>query len=137
MAVASPDVAEKFGATTRDSCVVELPFIHEDDDRYWAEWLAANGIEAPQHLPGPRCWHAHLAIDAARRGRGIALASRFLVDSDLKRGDLVQFKMAGTKPVVLGSYVLVAREDRWSVPALVALRGMLREATKPFIEALA
>ena len=41
-------------------------------------------------LRGPRLWHAHLAIEAARLGQGIALANRFLVEEDLTADRLVE-----------------------------------------------
>jgi DNA-binding transcriptional LysR family regulator len=124
IAVASPSVAESLGCSG-DIDVRALPLLHEEDDREWRSWLRLNGTEIAGQLAGPICWHAHLTIAAARQGRGVALATRFLVDADLKQGTLVQVAIPNTQPVALGGYVLVAREDRWSDPVLVALRQFL------------
>lgn len=127
LAVASPDVAHRLNRATILSALLSETLLHEENDWEWRAWLASNGIEVPGKLPGQLCWHAHLAIAAARLGRGVALASHHLVASDLDRGDLVEVAFAGSHRVVLGSYILLAREDRWSHPSLYALRGFLRE----------
>lgn len=124
IAVASPSVAETLGRSGAID-IRTLPFLHEEDDREWRSWLRLNGINLTGRLEGPICWHAHLTIAAARQGRGVALATRFLVDADLNQGTLVEVDMPNTEPVALGSYVLVAREDRWSDPVLLALRQFL------------
>jgi LysR family glycine cleavage system transcriptional activator len=131
LAVTSPDLAAKYANITRDE-TGRLPFLHEENDSEWRAWLALNGVDAGSHLPGARCWHAHLAIAAARQGRGIALASRFLVAEDLAAGTLIEPSIADLKPVVLGSYVLIAREDRWSSPRLATLRSFLRSRALAF-----
>ncbi len=63
-------------------------------------------------------WHAHLAIAAARAGRGIAVAGNYLVEQDLADGALVELKFTGNRRAVIGSYVLVTREDRWDYPVV-------------------
>ncbi len=131
MAVASPAflASNKPLGTAED--LLRAPLLHEEDDSEWRGWLALNGIETADPLPGMLCWHAHLAIAGARQGRGIALASRFLVAEDLERGDLVALQVPGSKPVPLGAYMLVSREDRWSLPALATLRRFLRMRANP------
>lgn len=125
MIVASPAVAERFaqGISARD--LLTAPLLHEEHQEQWRSWLAQNGVEAPERLPGPLLWHAHLALAAARQGRGLALANRFLVAGDLARGDLVELAVPGTRAVAIGGYYLVARADRWNHPALARLRQFL------------
>ncbi len=124
IAVASPSIANTLGLSSAMD-IRKLPFLHEEDDREWRSWLRLNGVHLTDKLEGPICWHAHLTIAAARQGRGVALASRFLVDADLTQRTLVQVDIPNTAPVALGSYILVAREDRWSDPVLLALRQFL------------
>ncbi|BBD98797.1 hypothetical protein SAMIE_1022980 [Sphingobium amiense] len=131
MAVASAAVASALGPIDAR----RLPFLHEEDDSEWRAWLRLNGIEPPASLEGPVCWHAHLAIAAAKQGRGVALASRFLVEADLAEGSLVQVNIPDTRPAVLGGYILVAREDRWSTPVLASLRHFLRQRAQDFVAA--
>ncbi|ATE65792.1 LysR substrate-binding domain-containing protein [Rhizorhabdus dicambivorans] len=125
MAVASPQLVSSLSAAITPD-VLSLPLLHEENDLEWRAWIRLNGVEPPERLPGPLCYHAHLALAAARQGRGIALASRFLVGEDLAQGNLVEVPLPGMRPQILGGYVLVAREDRWSAPVLAALRTFLR-----------
>ena len=125
IAVASPKLVHQLAPVAAES-LSSLPFLHEENDQEWRAWLRFNGLNVPAKMPGLLCWHAHLALAAARQGRGIALASRFLIDEDLARESLVEFPIPGARPVILGGYHLVAREDRWSLPALANLRRFLR-----------
>jgi len=124
--LASPQLAAELEADDRKSGLLEWPFLHDTDDSEWCMWLRENGHEPPDPLPGMLYWHSHLTIAAAREGRGVVLASRFLVDADLKQGTLVRIKVRGARPAILGRYLLFAREDRWSNPILVQLREFLR-----------
>jgi LysR family transcriptional regulator, glycine cleavage system transcriptional activator len=121
--LASPALAARLA---RDADVTHWPFIHDDDDSEWRYWFLLNGATVPPALPGLLCWHSNLAVAAAREGRGVVLASRFLVDDDIREGRLVEVVVPGLRPDVVGRYALVAREDRWSNPALVRLRQFLR-----------
>ncbi len=134
-AVASPELAALLRSVPIRDAIADIPFLHEEDDREWRMWLNCNGHDVPPQLPGARCWQAHLVIAAARRGRGVALASRFLVEEDLISGSLVPVPVANARPVVLGGYVLVAREDRWSTPALNRLRDFLKTGAAAFVGA--
>jgi LysR family transcriptional regulator, glycine cleavage system transcriptional activator len=89
MIVASPSMAEQFrGVRARD--LVGAPLLHEEHDQQWRAWLSLNNVSGlPDRIPGPLLWHAHLAIAAARSSRGLALASTYLVEQDLRNGTLV------------------------------------------------
>jgi DNA-binding transcriptional LysR family regulator len=132
IAVASPDLAARIGVIDTVAAILALPMLHEESDREWKTWLSLNGIEVPTPLPGLRCWHAHLALAAARQGRGVALANRFLIASDLDRGTLVRIDWPQARPAALGAYVLFAREDRWMAPVLVRLRQFLKASADTF-----
>jgi len=131
--IASPELAMALASKVDRDSLLDLPFLHEDNDDEWRAWLRHNGVEVPAGLPGLKCWHAHLLVAAAREGRGVALASRILVHSDIAAGKLVPVDIAQTNPVPLGAYVLTAREDRWSDATLVALRNRLRERASAFL----
>lgn len=105
-----------------------LRLLHEENDTEWRLWLEAQGIEPVASLPGPRLWHAHLAIDAARNGQGIALANHLLLGDDLVSGRLValQSSMEVSRPIPLGAYCVTGREDRWTSPSLVRFRQWLK-----------
>lgn len=126
MAVASPALAQSLGGLGSVADLLRAPLLHEEHDEQWKAWFRLNGVATPDRLPGPLLWHAHLAIAAARLGRGLALASRYLVAKDLESGGLVEVAPPGSRPAVLGAYAFVAREDRWSAPAIAQLRQFLQ-----------
>jgi DNA-binding transcriptional LysR family regulator len=128
MIVASPSVAAGLAGNTSLEDLLDRPLLHEDNDYQWRAWLTLNGIKRPlpDRIPGPLLWHAHLAIAAARNSRGLALASTFLVDADLKAGTLVEVQIPNTEPVVIGAYAFVTREDRWTVETILQFRRFLQ-----------
>lgn len=132
MAVAAPDVAARLN-TAPVSELASAPLLHEESQDQWRAWLAHNGVAAAKTLPGPLFWHAHLCIAAAKRGRGVAIANAYHVAKDLAHGELVEVKPRGGGAVVLGSYILTAREDRWTHPALTSLRRFLVVRTKQYL----
>ncbi|MEQ8455525.1 MAG: transcriptional regulator GcvA [Sandaracinaceae bacterium] len=56
----------------------------------WGRWLEAAGIEGVDAHRGPRFSHAHMALDAAQAGQGLALGRTSLVERDLADGRLVR-----------------------------------------------
>ncbi len=126
MIVASPQFAATLNLAAPED-LLGAPLLHEEHHEQWRAWLAQNGVATgARALTGPLLWHAHLAIAAARQGRGLALANRYLVGQDLARGALVELAVPGTRPVAVGSYWFVARADRWTSPSIAALRAFLR-----------
>lgn len=125
MAVASPGLAAQLGPLPDVHALAAAPLLHEEHDRQWHAWLRLNGLAMTGPIPGTLLWHAHLAIAAARAGRGIALASSYLVARDLAEGSLVEMSFPGGHRPILGSYIFVAREDRWDSPPIARLRQFL------------
>lgn len=132
--VASPALAENLADVISSGDWSSLPLLHEESDDEWRAWLDYNGFEVPGNLPGLKCWHAHLLVAAAREGRGVALASRILVHSEIETGKLVTIDLPNTIPVALGAYILTAREDRWSDASLSALRNRLRARAGAYLK---
>lgn len=123
--VATPLVASSLLAAKSASALLECPLLHEENQHEWKSWFAQNRIPTLAELPGALHWHAHLAIAAARQGRGIALANNLLVGRDLREGTLVKITLPDARPVNLGAYVLVARADRWQARSIATLRKFL------------
>lgn len=109
---------------TLDRLAVSV-LLHEESTTQWEQWFSLAGLPGRPSLGGQRLWHAHLAIEAARLGQGIALANELLVEDELRSGALVEIMATD---VFMGSYQLVTREDRWDEPAIAVLRDWLREA---------
>ncbi|EGD60770.1 transcriptional regulator, LysR family [Novosphingobium nitrogenifigens DSM 19370] len=128
--VASPALAATLDLSVPED-LLSAPLLHEEHHEQWRAWLTQNGVPlAGRSLSGPLLWHAHLAIAAARQGRGLALANRYLVGRDLANGALVELTVPGTRPVTIGSYWFVARADRWNAPQIARLRTFLRQRTR-------
>jgi LysR family transcriptional regulator, glycine cleavage system transcriptional activator len=129
-AVASPALRSRFPAVTEPADFLKLPLIHEASTLYWEQWFEYSGITEVPMLRGPRLWHAHLTIEAARLGQGVALANTLLVEDDLASGSLVDLS---PHSVSLGGYYFVADSKRWGDPDLVVLRRWLKEALAPAV----
>jgi len=124
--VASPQLARSLRPIARIEDLLDAPLLHEESAAHWRSWFSACGIACPESLPGPRLWQAHLAIEAARHGQGVALANPFLLGDDLATGRLVPVldKHLGGR-IPLGVYAFTARADRWHSPTVAQLRRWL------------
>jgi DNA-binding transcriptional LysR family regulator len=122
--VASPLLLNKLkGSISKPEDLLHAPLLHEDRDDEWRDWFTANNVDPGPRILGPRLWHAHLTLDAARRGEGIALANSFLLGDDIEAGRLTPLDVGA--PVALGSYMFFARKDRWDSRAVVRFRRWL------------
>jgi LysR family glycine cleavage system transcriptional activator len=126
--VASPECAARFGPIEDANDLLRWPLLHEDNDLEWLNWLQAQGVQVEGRIAGSRLWHAHLTLNAARQGHGVALANRMLLNDDLESGRLVRLHPASSEfdRVWFGAYTFLAREDRWNAPAIVRFRRWLQ-----------
>jgi DNA-binding transcriptional LysR family regulator len=129
--VASPTLRASLGELTSAGDLLRAPLLHEENDGQWRSWLLANDVTCADHLTGPRLWHAHLALAAARQGQGVALANPYLLHDDLETGRLVRLLDSKLAPVSLGAYVFSARADRWHARAIADFRRWLRSEMAP------
>lgn len=127
MLAVSPALASQLPAISSPHELVHLPLLHGSRKDEWRSWLSLQGVDLSGDPPGELCWNHHMALEAARLGRGILLANRIFFERDLMRGDLVELHIPGTTRTSIGSYVFVMREDRWTMPALATLRGFITE----------
>jgi DNA-binding transcriptional LysR family regulator len=91
--------------------LLALRLLHEENDDEWRGWFEAIGVRAGPRLAGPRLWHAHLTLDAARRGQGVCLANPFLLADDVAEGRLAPVLPLKDASVEMGSYVFLARSQ--------------------------
>lgn len=124
--VASPAYVANHEKVRNVADLLSHNLLHEEDFENWRAWFEAHGTRA-EDLHGIRLWHAHLTVDAACQSRGIALANHFLAADDVRAGRLVEIRGEdnGFDRVSLGSYLFVARGDRWSNPSISAFRQWL------------
>jgi DNA-binding transcriptional LysR family regulator len=114
----------------RDMLAMRL--LHEESDAEWRMWFEGQGLAlSPASIPGPRLWHAHVMLDAARSGQGIALANDFLARNDLRSGQLVRVEPDSEPfaPAILGGYRFTARADRWNNSVVARFRNWLAQST--------
>jgi LysR family glycine cleavage system transcriptional activator len=109
--VASPGWTASDDFDGQPELFLSQSLLHEENDEEWRGWLTANGVKAGARIDGRRLYHAHMTIDAARRGQGIALANPFLVGDDLAQGLLrLVTTRAGLCPSAqIGTYVFACR----------------------------
>ena len=123
-AVASPSFRSRYPDIREAADFLKLPLIHEASTLYWEQWLEYSGVTDLPILRGPRLWHAHLTIEAARLGQGVALANTLLVEDDLASGRLVDLSPHSVR---LGGYYFLAATKRWGDGDLIVLRRWLKE----------
>jgi len=134
--VASPTFAESISGRLRDARdLLSMRLLHEESDMEWRLWFESQKIALPPStIAGPRFWHAHVMLDAAKSGQGVALANDFLARNDLLSGQLVALRPTGAPfgPASIGSYQFTARSDRWHNGMLARFRNwLIREAARP------
>lgn len=104
--------------------LAKLPLIHTATRRHaWPDWLRAQGVRGGALRPGqPGFGHFFMALEAARRGEGVALVPDVLLPAD---GALVPASAARIPSA--GDYVLLLPAARAADPDLLALRAWLLE----------
>ncbi|CCD94048.1 putative transcriptional regulatory protein, LysR family [Bradyrhizobium sp. ORS 375] len=122
--VASPAYLARFPDIATLGGLAKASLIHEESTLQWERWFDLAGYQHQVSLRGQRLWHAHLAIEAARMGQGVALANEILVADDVRSGALVEVLPSSVR---MGAYQLVALRERWDEPAIVALRAWLKK----------
>ncbi|CAO3454630.1 Transcriptional regulator, LysR family [Azospirillum argentinense] len=128
LAIASPEFKARYPDVRTPADLVGLPLIHEQSTGMWEAWLEEAGIADIPRLRGPRLWQAHLTIEAARLGRGVALVSDLLVTEPLANGELVEMVDSN---VTIGGYYFIAPVHRWNTPVISAIRQWLRGVFPP------
>ncbi|HMB59885.1 MAG TPA: LysR substrate-binding domain-containing protein [Xanthomonadales bacterium] len=125
--VASPDYLAKASKIEAPADLLAHQLLHEESFNDWDTWLRAHGVEGEFDLSGLRLFNGHLTLDAARRGRGIALTNQFVVTGDLKTGQLIELEGSKTpfEHLSMGSYMFVAKRDRWNVRPIRRFREWL------------
>lgn len=108
------------------SALAALPLIHVSTRRHaWPDWLRAQGVRlAPRLIEGGLSFsHFFMALEAARKGQGVALVPDVLLPPALAAEGLALASRARTPSA--GSYVLLRQESRRGEGPLDALHGWL------------
>lgn len=131
-AVASPSlIAPRRRFTAAD--VARLPLLQQSTRPYaWRQWFAAQGVEAPNALAGPRLELFSMLAEAAIQRLGVALIPRLLVEDELGRGQLVC--CTAERFLSDRSYYLIVPERRPDNPVLQDFGAWLEAEAKAFRE---
>lgn len=121
LAVASPRVLKTHPQTPAD--LLPYPFLQlESRTGDWSRWLAHHGL--PGKRPPAMLFDQFATMaQAAVHGLGLALLPTFLIEKDLRDGQLVP--VFGPAIPAIGSYYLVWPEARPQRTALVSFRDWL------------
>ena len=87
--VCSPGLLQSNSRISRPAQLLNLPLLHNNLG-HWDRWFSSlrlSATDASNHL---RFFNTHVALAAARRGLGVALATSLEVHNDLQMGTLVK-----------------------------------------------
>lgn len=91
--VCCPALLQQHGqgqASLRPAAMANLPLLQQSTrPECWQTWFAANGVDAPLALVGPRYELFSMTAAAAIQGHGIGLIPRLLIEEELAQGRLV------------------------------------------------
>jgi DNA-binding transcriptional LysR family regulator len=91
----------------------------------WDHWFRSVGINPGSYLWGPSFEHFFMIIQAAIAGIGVALLPSFLIEEELKKGDLVApFTDSVAGP---GAYYLITSAAKAQLPRVKLFREWLLE----------
>lgn len=122
--VASPTMQARFVNVRTNADLLQMPLLHEESMEQWERWFRSAGLEDLPPLRGPCLWHAHLAIEAARLGQGVAIANEVLVRKEMDSGELVEMVPSDIR---LGGYYFGAAQPRWDSHPITCLRNWISE----------
>jgi DNA-binding transcriptional LysR family regulator len=90
--VCAPTLRKRYAKLSGTELVGKVELIHMTSTTAdWAEWFRIVGIEQPATVRGGlRVDTIHMALEAARRGMGIALGRAPLLDLEIEAGHLVR-----------------------------------------------
>ena len=104
--------------------LARLPLLHQRDHSAWRAWLAAAGLDPAAAERGVVFEDAHVALQAALEGQGVALGVLPLIADELAAGRLIRPFALTTRPAE--AYYLVLPAGRID-PDLARLRDWLLE----------
>jgi LysR family transcriptional regulator, glycine cleavage system transcriptional activator len=96
--------------------------LHEQRKKWWAEWLAANGVEGAEDWKGT-VFQNHLAIEAAESAQGFALGDQILCTDAIMEGWLKRPFNSDMKDH--GSYWIVRAKGSKESPTARSFREWL------------
>lgn len=125
--VAHPSLFRRLGRPKGPADLLRWTLLHEDGGERWQRWFAAAGLPGADARRGPRLLDTGLAIDAALAGQGVALADDFLVEEELRAGELVKLS---ERAIGAAAYYLLSPERAARRRPIAAFRDWLLGETR-------
>lgn len=125
--VVSPSLLARGQGLQEPNDLAAYTLIHEDSFEDWAGWLKAAGATAVDPLKGPIFDDAHLTLEAAASGQGVALADEALAAAALADGRLVR-PFALTLETAAAYHVVYPKERPLRPEAEAFRNWLLKEA---------
>ncbi len=112
------------------SRILEHPLIHTSSRRYaWPDWLKAHGLRAPRSdRDRLEFGHFFMSLEAARKGRGVAIIPDVVLAHYEGRTDLVTLRPPSIESA--GAYHLLVHESRRANEGVMAFRRWMLEEAK-------
>lgn len=127
LAVASPPFLTAHPPLVKAQDLLGVTLLHERSTQPWERWLKASDVDMGAVTPGLRLHHAHIAMEAALLGEGVALVNWLLVRSHVEAGRLAEVFPSNTR---LDSYLFCAPREHWNDDQVARLRRWLRQEMK-------
>jgi len=128
--VASPRlIDDRWGLPTPEK-IAQSTLLHECTNETWMRWFASVGLTDASAGRGVTFDGAHLSLEAARAGYGIAMADTITVKRDLEERKLIR-----VSPVAVPAaypYYLIISPQMMTHPAVQALEAWLIANYKTF-----
>jgi DNA-binding transcriptional LysR family regulator len=124
--VCSARLIETAGPIETPADIPAHTLLHEYNDETWSRWFAMVGIDDVEIARRIYFDGAHLSLEAARAGYGIAMGDMATVRDDLASGTLVRLFDAAV-PAVYPYYLTAARRSDQSAAARALEEWLLAE----------
>jgi len=123
--VVSPQLLDAFGPVNEPADLLRLPLIHTASRTHaWRDWLGIYGLHESPGKERIEYGHFFMAIEAARKGQGVALVPSILL-SRFSPEELVTPLRSDTPSA--GSYYLLMLADRAREPQCAAFCSWIKE----------
>lgn len=114
--VCSPILIQEVGPIAKPEQILDQTLLHEYSDATWLRWFAVAGLSDAKVARRVYFDGAHLSLQAARAGYGIAMGDPATVRNDLVNGTLVRL-FTETVPAAFPYYLIAAPLTQQSAAA--------------------
>ncbi len=121
--LASADALKSWPEIHSPHDIFRVPIILQSTNGYWEKWFAALGINDLPVLKGPNLPNTLLAIEAARRGQGVALVNETIAGDLVQKGELQEVLQTDVR---LAGYYLTMSKSLATRPQVMKVMQWLR-----------